>query len=732
MSIRYDEREKTLTLETKSASYQMKIDKYDFLHHLYYGRNVGNADMSYMFGRYDRGFSGNPYITRDDRGFSLDTIPQEYPSFGVGDYRINGISVVNGDGSYCAEFHYVGHEVKKGKYSIPGLPAVYDNGGEAETLIVKLKDQVTGLAVKLYYGIFYDADVITRSSEIINEGSEEIILEKAASACLDIPFGSWDVIHFHGRHTMECQLERTPVTHSVKTISSNRGISSHQHNPFVILCDRNADEDHGDCYGVMLMYSGNHMTEIELDQFDNTRIVTGINDAQFRWLLTPNSSFYTPDVIMTYSSEGLTKLSHNYHHIIRNNVCRGKYKNARRPVLLNSWEACYFDINEEKLLTLAGQASELGIEMFVLDDGWFNLRNDDNAGLGDWFVNTNKLPHGLSYIADKVNELGMKFGIWIEPEMVNEHSELYRAHPDWAFAAPNRAPMLGRNQLVLDMSREDVQEYLYAALSKLLRENNIEYVKWDMNRALADVYSYSSSKETQGEIGHRYVLGMYKLMDRLTSEFPDVLFEGCSGGGGRFDAGILYYSPQIWCSDDTDPIARLKIQHGTSFGYPISAVGAHVSASPNHQTGRTTPINTRAVVAMSGTFGYELDINKLTEEEKSEIRRQIVDFKRYYDVIQSGKYYRLTLPKKGLYYEAWQFVSPDRSESLVNLVVTSVQPNAAVIHIRLKGLDPKGHYEDGDGHVYSGAALMYGGYSFPLLGGDYPAVQIYLKKVDEA
>jgi alpha-galactosidase len=708
----------------------MQVDKIGFLHHLYYGRRIGNTNMSYINTHYDRGFSGNPYEVKFDRTFSLDTLPQEYTSFGVGDFRINGLSVINGDGSYGADFRYVGHKIIKGKYSIPGLPSVYDNGGEADTLVITMMDLVTRLMVKLYYGVFEDKDIITRSACIVNAGQETVKLEKAASMCLDMPFGKWDMIHFHGRHCMERQMERSPLIHSIQTIASKRGMTSHHHNPFVILCDHQANEDAGDCYGMMFMYSGNHKTEIEVDQLENVRVVMGIHDAQFLWTLTPGESFHTPEVILTFSAEGFTKLSHNYHTIIRHNVCRGKYKLARRPVLINNWEATYFDFNSDKLLHIAKQAAELGVELFVLDDGWFGVRNSDNSGLGDWFVNEEKLPGGLSPLIQKINDMGMKFGLWIEPEMVNEDSQLYRAHPDWAFSAPNRHPMMGRNQLVLDMSRQDVQDYLYDAISKLLKENHIEYIKWDMNRSLSDVYSYKMPRERQGEISHRYVLGLYRLMDRLTANYPDVLFEGCSGGGGRFDPGILYYSPQIWCSDDTDPIERVRIQYGTSFGYPVSTMGAHVSASPNHQTGRTTPLSTRGVVAMSGTFGYELDPNKLTDEEKEEVRRQIKDFQKYYWLIQDGLYYRLTSSEDGGVYDAWQFVAHDGSEALVNMVVNSPQPNAALIHIRLKGMEENALYViEGEERVYSGAALMYGGYTFPLVSGDYPSMQVHFVKV---
>ncbi|MBR3367190.1 MAG: alpha-galactosidase, partial [Lachnospiraceae bacterium] len=695
MSIRFDHSSRVFTLETANTCYQIAADPLDVLQHLYYGRRTG-CSMSYLYRQYDRGFSGN--IAGTERIYSMDTNVREYASTGTGDYRVPALVVRNDDGSICADLRYRGYEIREGKYALPELPAVYDNGGEAQTLVIRLEDPVSGMKVQLYYGVFPETDIITRAAEIIC-GSRKVTLERAMSACLELPFGQWDLVHFHGRHCMERQFERTPLLHSIQTVASRRGMTSHHHNPFVILCDRHAGEDHGDCVGMMLVYSGDHKTEIEVDQMESVRAVMGIHDGAFSWELRPGERFVTPEVILSFSSEGFTKLSHNYHRIIRRNVCRGRYRLTQRPILINNWEATYFDFNEEKIMRLARQAAELGIEMFVLDDGWFGARNDDNAGLGDWKVNLQKLPCGLDGLSAQIHALGMKFGLWVEPEMVNEDSDLYRAHPDWAFTVPGREPVRGRNQLVLDLSRGDVREYLYTVLSSLLRENRIDYIKWDFNRSLEDVFSRVVSAGRQGEVRHRYILGLYRLLGHLTENFPDVLFEGCAGGGGRFDPGMLYYSPQIWCSDDTDPIERLKIQYGTSFGYPVSAVGAHVSASPNHQTGRSTPIHTRAVVAMSGTFGYELDLNILTEADKEEIRGQIADYRRYAPLIGSGLYYRLTetgrsYAESSSYYTAWQFVAEDRSESLVNLVVTDPLPNAPLPHIRLKGLDPEAVYRD--------------------------------------
>ena len=505
-------------------------------------------------------------------------------------------------------------------------------------------------------------------------------------------------------------------------------MSSHQHNPFIILCDRGASEDSGPCYGMMMVYSGNHKTEVELDQFDGVRAVMGLNDERFRWELMPGTSFCTPEVILTYA-DGLTQMSHNYHRVIQNNVVRGEYKLAHRPILVNNWEATYFDFTESKLLDIAERAKDLGIDMFVLDDGWFRNRNDDNAGLGDWTPDSRKLPDGLEGLADKITDMGLKFGLWIEPEMVSEDSDLYRAHPDWALTAPGRAPMMARNQLVLDMSRRDVRDYLFNAISSLLKNRNITYIKWDFNRPLSDVYSNAVPAERQGEVPHRYYLGLYELYERLTSAFPHVLFEGCAGGGGRFDAGILYYSPQIWCSDNTDPISRLRIQYGTSFGYPQTTVSAHVSASPNHQTGRKTPLSTRGVVAMTGAFGYELDLTRLTEEECDEIREQIRTYRDFESVIRGGRQYRLSSLEDGSRYFCWEYVSRDRGRCLLSIVVTDPLANGPSIHVRLKGLIPEAVYSVGGEFECTGSALMANGYTFTQLTGDYPALQLDIRRV---
>ena len=730
MAIIMNQAEQVFTLQTKRTTYQMKAGDYGILLHLYYGARVEDCTMDYLLHRKDVGFSGNPYEAGEDRTFSLDTLPQEFPSYGVGDYRNNCVGVCQADGTRAADFRYVSWEIREGAHKIPGLPCLFDEDETAETLVIFLEDAASSLKLELYYVVFADRDVIAHSARITNGGKEAVRLEKMMSACLELPNGSWEAIHFHGRHAMERRLERLPLMHGTMEVGSRRGTSSHQHNPGVILCSPDATEEHGGCYGLSLIYSGSFSMEIEMDQMDSVRAVCGINPEFFEYRLEPGEAFDTPQLMMTYSGSGLGRMSANFHSIIRHNLCRGKYKFARRPVLINNWEATYFDFNEEKILSIARQASELGIEMLVLDDGWFGSRDSDNAGLGDWFVNTDKLKGGLADLVTGINGLGMKFGIWIEPEMVNEDSRLYREHPDWALTIPGRKPCRSRNQLVLDMSRSEVRDYVFDSIAAVLKSANVEYVKWDMNRSICDVYSAVLPKERQGEVYHRYVLGIYDLMERFTSSFPNILFEGCSGGGGRFDPAILYYSPQIWCSDDTDGIERLEIQYGTSFFYPISAVGSHVSAIPNHQTGRRTPLATRGVVAMAGSFGYEMDLNLLTEDEKEAVKAQVEDYKKYYDLIHNGDYYRLTSPQGDSGFTAWQFVSGDKTRTLLNLVITHVRANAPDLWFKLRGLDPEKRYRlEENGRIYSGSALMNAGISIPMIMGDYPAVQMVLTEV---
>ena len=721
-------KDKIFNLETKNTLYQMKVDRFGVLNHLWYGEKT-DCCMDYLLDYPDAGFSGNIYEAENERTYSLNTLPQEYSTSGVGDFRISAISVTHEDGSNALDLRVREYQIKKGKYEIPGLPAVYAKEDEAETLEITLKDTATEAEVILKYGVFEKEDVITRSVVVKNSGKTPIVINKVHSMCLDIPYGDWEWMHFYGRHTMERQAERVPVLHGISESSSSRGTSSHHQNPAVLLCEKDCTETNGHCIGAALMYSGGFQAQVEKDQLEQIRLVMGIHPDTFEWTLEAGEAFYTPEVILSCSTTGFAKLSQNFHHIIRNHVCRGTYQLSSRPVLINNWEATYFDFNEEKILNIARQASKLGIDMMVLDDGWFGKRDDDCSGLGDWFVNEKKLNGGLKALVEKINAMGMKFGLWFEPEMVSEDSDLYRNHPDWAIQIPGRKPMRSRYQFVLDMSNPEVVDYLYGVMSAILRENHIEYVKWDMNRSISDWYTATLSRGRQMEMPHRYVLGLYELLEKLTSEFPDVLFEGCSGGGGRFDAGMMYYCPQIWCSDDTDAHERTFIQYGTSFFYPTSTVGSHVSAVPNHQTGRITSIETRGVVAMAGSFGYELDLNQLSEEEKTVVAKQVTHYKEYQSLIYNGDYYRLANPfEDGM--SAWSWISEDKKTILVQGVLFRAKPNVLRKTLRLMGLEAKKNYKiAGTEEVYTGVALMSGGVLLQRAVGDDVSFEIVLEEI---
>ncbi len=728
MAIFYDENAKTISIDTEHTTYQMKIGPYGVLLHTYYGKRISGEDMSYLFRYSDIGFSTAMGDAGMDRTVSLDTMPQEMPSFNVGDYRVEGIRVQHGDGSYALDLRYVSHEIVKGKYGLEGLPAMYGGNETAETLRVVLKDRTKEFFVTLLYGIYEELDIITRACLIENREEETAVMDKAVSMSMDFLTADMDIYTFNGRHEMEREVERRRLGRGVASVGSVRGTSSHQHNPFVILCRPDTEEEHGECYGFSYVYSGNFLAEAEISQLDRLRFTMGIHPSRFRILLEKGRVFTMPEVIMSYSGSGLGRLSIQFHRAIRNYLCRGKYKNSRRPVLINNWEATYFDFTGEKLISIAEEAAKLGIEMLVMDDGWFGKRNLDESGLGDWIPNEEKLGMSLHELIGKIKEKGLAFGIWIEPEMVSEDSILYREHPDWAFALPGRTPGRGRCQLVLDLGRECVRDYLYQAICRILDTGDISYVKWDMNRSICDVYNPELPPEQQGEAGHRYILGLYNLLEKITSRYPNVLLEGCSGGGGRFDAGMLYYSPQIWCSDDTDAIERLKIQYGTSFCYPVSTVGSHVSTCPNHQNGRITPLHTRGVVPMAGTFGYELDISKMSAQDKEEIKVQIEDYKKYFELIQDGDYYRLTKPEED--FTTWQFVSKDRGKSLVNAVMTSARANAPDYIVRFRGLEPESRYMETDtGKIYQGSTLMHGGYLLPRRIGEYQSYQLYFVRV---
>lgn len=732
MSIHFDETAKTISLYTEHTTYQMKLGPGGLLLHTYYGPSA-QGDMSYSICMRDRGFSGNPNDAGSDRRVSADTLPMEFPCDGSGDYRAAAFGLRAGDGTVGCDLRYRGHEILPGKYTLPGLPAVYSDE-DAQTLRLTLRDEVLGVEAVLLYGVLPGSDVITRTVTVRNQGPAAVTVLNAASLCLDFTGDSWELIHFRGRHAGERELMKTPVDQREILIGSRRGTSSHHQNPFVILADRDTREGSGPCIGAGLLWSGSFACNVGGDPFGGGRLVLGIQPEHFDYPLEPGEAFQAPEAVLAYSQTGLAHLSHLFHDLVSEHIVRGPWKDRRRPVLINNWEATQMDFDGEKILAIARQAAALGVEMMVLDDGWFGGRKDDNAGLGDWWVNTGKLGGTMGGLAEKIRAMGMKFGLWIEPEMVNEDSGLYRAHPDWAFQIPGRGPVRGRNQLVLDFSRPEIVDAIFEQIAAVLDECQADYVKMDMNRSICDVYSAVMSCQSQGKILYRYTLGVYRFMEKLLARYPNLLLEGCSGGGGRFDLGMLYYCPQIWCSDNTDAIDRIRIQYGTSFAYPLSAMGAHVSAVPNYDTRRVTPLSTRAVVAMAGTFGYELDLNLLSQEEKEQVRRQIQRFIRFEPLIHQGLYYRLTPVGENSQEAGWMCVARDGSEALVSIVTLDVTGNAPNRFLTLAGLDPAAQYRDADsGLIFPAAALMSQG--LPLFSlsrlprGEYQSAQIHLVRV---
>ena len=714
----------TFTLHTRSTTYQMKADQYGVLLHTYYGPRVGEGDLSGLIQYADRGFSPNPSEAHPRRDYSLDTLPQEYSTCGVGDYRLSSVQVEQPDGSQALDLRYAGYEIRRGKYALPGLPAF--RGEDGETLSISLRDPGSGVEAELLYGVFEDYDLITRAVQIVNRGEEPVKLRRVMSLCLDFLPLDLDLITFNGAHVRERWPDRAPIRPGVQGVGSSRGMSSHQHNPFVMICEHDTGEDHGVCYGAALLYSGDFEAMAERSQFGDIRLVMGLG--QLQWTLEPGEVFAAPEAALVCSPSGFGQMSRQLHRAVRERLVRDPCQGGRRPVLINNWEATYFDFNKEKLLDIARAAAPLGIELLVMDDGWFGVRDSDTSGLGDWTVNEKKLPGGLGELVSEVRRLGMRFGLWVEPEMISEDSELYRAHPDWALGVPGRPGSRGRGQLTLDFSRKDVREHVYAALRKVLDSAEVSYLKWDMNRCLTDVWSAALPPRRQGETRHRYVLGVYEMLENLRRDYPHMLVEGCAGGGGRFDLGMLYYTPQIWCSDNTDAIDRLRIQYGTSFCYPACCMGAHVSAVPNEQTGRVTPLETRGVAAMSGAFGYEMDVGKCGEAEKAVIRTQVETFKTHYRLIQEGGYYRLTDPFADPELTAWAHVAPDGREALVSIVTGSGHAAPRFRLLRLKGLDPDAVYRiNGGAELCRGSVLMNAGWPVPPLRGDYQSLQLHLE-----
>jgi alpha-galactosidase len=695
----------------------MQVSHGNYLLHRYWGRALREYRDAAALQMIDRSSnSPQPSALRAERSFSLDVLPQEYPESDHGDFRIPAYQVELADGTRVTELWYKGYHISQGKPALAGLPATYAKASEAETLAIELADTAGRLQAVLSYTVFADVPVLARSVRFENIGKEPVKLLQAASMALDFPDHAFDRISLDGAWAHERQITRAPLQPGIQVTSSARGTSSHQHSPFLALARTDATEAAGDVYGCSLVYSGSFAMETEVEQFGTTRVVAGINPQGFSWQLAPGEAFQTPEAVMVYTPAGFTGMSQAYHSLYRQHLLRGRYQQQLRPILVNNWEATYFDFDEPKIAALADSAKELGLELLVLDDGWFGHRNDDNTSLGDWTVNRKKLPHGIEGVARMVHERGLKFGLWFEPEMVSVDSCLYREHPDWTLHVADYPSTFGRNQLVLDLSRPEVREHVYQSVASILQKVPVDYVKWDMNRHLTEAFSAGRAPEHQGETRHRYVLGLYEVLERITHDFPEVLFESCSSGGGRFDAGMLYYMPQTWTSDDTDAICRLKIQYGTSLAFPAITMGAHVSVIPNHQVGRMTPLATRGIIAMSGNFGYELDIGRMSAADQAEVKRQVALYKRIRPTTQLGRLYRLLSPFAGN-EAAWMFVAPDGGEAVVIYVKTLAQPASPLRILHLAGLDAAARYRIADYYGPVGTAYENAGLSKGMLQG---------------
>ena len=706
MSIHFNEAKKIFKLDSKDVSYIIKIYQRGCLAHLYFGAYIPDDNLPDFERRpVYASFSPQPAWV-EPYTFSPDTCPMEIGCNGGADLRIASVQLRNADGNAVSDLRYESHKIYKGKPGLPGMPALYANTeDECETLDITLRDAVTNAECVLRYTVFEKHPAITRSMIVRNASDKTMEIERAMSFCMDMNGCDYDLISLYGRHLQERDYERRPLGHGTQGISSRRGSSGHAQNPFIALVSRGGNEDYGDAYGFNLVYSANFKAEVEVDYNNSARVTMGINYDDFGWILAPGEEFYTPEAVLVFSPEGLGGMSRAFHRLYNNNLVRGEWKHKKRPLLVNNWEGTGMDFDGDKLYAIAAWAKETGIEMFVMDDGWFGRRNDDTSSLGDWYVNEEKLKGGVGALVKRVKALGLKFGIWYEPEMISPDSDLYRAHPDWAIHVPNRECSVGRQQLVIDMTRADVRDYLFNIMSEVLSHNDIDYLKWDFNRNISEAGSALLPKERQKEFYHRYILGTYELMDRITKAYPHLLMEGCSGGGGRFDPGILYYSPQIWCSDNTDALSRVDIQFGTSLCYPASTQGAHVSASP-----RAT-YETKRNVALWGSFGYELDPAKISEEARNEIKAQIADYHKYYDLIHYGDLYRLICPWDDPYRCAWQFVDEEKREALLTVLI-KFKKERRNFFIRLKGLDPKKNYRLAEtGEIFSGALLMNAGLS---------------------
>lgn len=730
MGIIFNKENRLFHIKSKKTSYVMRVLETGHLINLYWGRKINSNKIDYVVKKRPCGSFLADLDNIDE--LHLEVIPQEYPSYGNPDLRSPAVQIKLANGTTVTDFRYYSHEIYKGKKELQGLPATYvENEDEAETLEITLKDELVGLKVVLSYTVFENYDAITRSCRIINDSEKEVDVLRALSANVDFRHSDFDLIQLSGSWARERHIIRTPLRNGGQCVESRRGASSHAQNPFIALVSKDTTEDKGEVYGFNLVYSGNFLANVEVDMHSNARTQIGINPFDFTWNLESGEEFQTPEVVMVYSPNGLTGMSHIYHDLYRERLCRGTHRDKERPILINNWEATYFDFNDEKIKNIAKESSKLGIELFVLDDGWFGERNNDDCSLGDWFVNEEKLKGGLNSLVKDINEMGMQFGLWFEPEMISPKSKLYEEHPDWCIHIDGRLRSEARKQLILDLSRDEVCDSVIEMLTNVLKSAPISYVKWDMNRNMTEIGSAAWPAKKQKEIAHRYMLGLYKILENITTNFPNILFESCSGGGGRFDAGMLYYMPQTWTSDDTDAIERLKIQEGTSLVYPTSTMGSHVSAVPNHQVHRITPLHTRGVVAMAGSFGYELDVTKMTDEEKQEVKSQVEFYKNIRKTIQFGDLYRL----KSAFDSnetAWMNISKDGNNLVVSYVKKYAEANVLPKRLKLKALDENSLYEVSEtGEVFGGDELMYIGLDIGELNGDYQAKSWALRKIQE-
>ncbi|MDE6900797.1 MAG: alpha-galactosidase [Oscillospiraceae bacterium] len=728
MGIYYNQEERVFRLDTPGSTYLISIvDEEGFLCHTYYGRRIPDDNMGYLL-RLPAG--GTDFRNNGRQADLMGRLPAEYPGHGLGDFRESCLQAETPEGYRSCGLTYLSHKIYSGKPALPGLPATYGGEEDCATLELRCHDRYLDLEVSLLYTAFEKLDVICRSARIENRGGKPVTLTAALSACLDMDNKDFDLITLHGSWAYERMVSRRPVAWGRQGAGSLQGISSAEEHPFLALAEHTATQDQGQVYAMHLVYSGNFLAQVEMSQQEQLRAVIGIHPRDFAWRLAPGESFQTPEAVLAYSCTGLDGMTHALHDLYRNHLTRGPWKDKPRPSLVNNWEATYFKFDTEKLLDIARTAAGRGIEMLVLDDGWFGCRDTDTNSLGDWVVNEKKLPGGLKYLADEVNKLGMKFGLWVEPEMVCPDSNLFRAHPDYALQIPGRPPMLSRTQLVLDLSRKEVRDCIYDQLRKVLSSANIEYVKWDMNRPLTDVASFCLEGERQGELFHRYVLGVYELQERMLTDFPHLLLENCASGGGRFDPGMLYYSPQIWTSDNTDAVDRLRIQEGTALIYPLSTMGAHVAACPSHTNGRSTPFETRGLVSLPGCFGYELDLTKLTEEELAMIPGQLENYRKYGPVFHDGDYYRLASYGENQEYDALMAVTKDKKTAVIDYVHVMSRQRRRDVLLPLRGLDEEKRYRSSEtGEIRSGAGWMYGGLLLPNMKGDFLGKLIVLEAV---